>query len=270
MAQDITNPGPQDSMLAGLERLARDTSIATDRITELFRLAERREQTLLKRVFNEDMTALQTVITQIMRDKPNPAFTSRYATEEQIDRAARPEYTRFGFSIRFGTEKPEIPGNIRVVCIIAHRSGYFEEHALEAPAVPANRGVTQLQAVGGTVTYLKRTLIRMVLNLVTSDNPEDDDGNGHKDKGTDAGGPKNTAAHDYLEVVAQFEAAAGRIKDSDEARALLEWKPGAIAVTALPHGDARQRYMMLRSKVQADWLSNKDDGSSASEDIEGL
>ena len=269
MANDITNMPAQDSMLAGLERLARDTSIATDRITELFRLAERREQTLLKRVFNEDMTALQTVITQIMRDKPNPAFTSRYATEEQIDRAARPEYTRFGFSIRYGTEKPEIPGNIRVVCIIAHRSGYFEEHALEAPAVPANRGVTQLQAVGGTVTYLKRTLIRMVLNLVTSDNPEDNDGGGIKDKGTETGG-KNTAAHDYLEVVAQFEAAAGRIMDSDEARKLLEWRPGVAAITGLPHGDARQKYMVMRAKVLADWMP-KDDGASASEDvIEGL
>ena len=266
MANDITNMPAQDSMLAGLERLARDTSIATDRITELFRLAERREQTLLKRVFNEDMNALQQVITQVVRDKPNPAFTSRYATEEQIDRAARPEYTRFGFSIRYGTATPEVPGNIRVVCIVAHRSGYFEEHSLEAPAVPANRGVTQLQAVGGTVTYLKRTLIRMVLNLVTSDNPEDNDGNGHKD--TQAGG-KNTTAHDYLEVVAQFEAAAGRIMDSDEARKLLEWRPGVAAITALPHGDARQRYMMLRSKVMADWMT-KDDGSSASEDIEGM
>jgi hypothetical protein len=28
--------------------------------------------------------------------------------------------------------------------------------------------------------------------------------------------------------------------------------------------------MLMRSKVQADWLTNKDDGSSASEDIEGL
>lgn len=267
---DITNLPAQDSMLSGLERLARDTSIPTDRITELFRLAERREQALMKRVFNDDMNALQQVLTQIMRDKSNPAFSSRYATEEQIDRAARPEYTRFGFSIRYGTAPPEIPGNIRVVCIVAHRAGYWEEHAIEAPAVPANRGVTQLQAIGGTVTYLKRTLIRMILNLVTSDNPEDNDGNGHKDKGTDAGGPKNTTAHDYLEVVAQFEAAAERIKDSDEARTLLEWKPGVIALTALPHGDARQHYMVLRSLVQRKWLSKPDDGSSASEEIEGL
>lgn len=265
MANDITNPGPQDSMLAGLERLARDTSVPTDRITELFRLAERREQTLLKRVFNEDMNALQMTIGQIMRDKSNPAFSSRYATEEQIDRMARPIYTKYGFSIRFGTEKPETPGNIRVVCIVAHRSGYFEEHGMEAPVVPANRGVTQLQAIGGTVTFLKRGLIRMVLNLVTADNPEDNDGNGIKDKDPNA-------APNYPDIVEQFEAAMGRITDSDAARKLLEWKPGVIALTALPHGEERQRYMSLRAEVQTKWLAKPtDDGSSASEDgIEGL
>src|SRR5678816_447304 len=201
--------------------------------------------------FNEDMNALQQVITQVVRDKPNPAFTSRYATEEQIDRAARPEYTRFGFSIRYGTATPEVPGNIRVVCIVAHRSGYFEEHSLEAPAVPANRGVTQLQAVGGTVTYLKRTLIKMVLNLVTSDNPEDNDGNGIVE-------PPAKSEPNYAEIVAMFETAAARIKDSDEARKLIEWKPGVIALTAMPHGDARQHFMMMRTKVISEWMPNKD------------
>jgi hypothetical protein len=271
MPNDITNLPAQDSMLSGLERLARDTSIPTDRITELFRLAERREQALMKRVFNDDMNGLQQVLTQIMRDKPNPAFNSRYATEEQIDRAARPEYTRFGFSIRFGTAPPEVPGNIKVVCVVAHRAGYWEEHALEAPAVPANRGVTQLQAIGGTVTYLKRTLIRMILNLVTAENPEDNDGNGIKDKPdtTQAGG-KNTIWHDYLEVVAQFEAAAARIKDSDEARKLIEWKPGVMAINGLPSGEAHQKFMAMRSAVHLKWLTKQDDGSSASEDIEGL
>ena len=264
---DITNLPAQDSMLSGLERLARDTSIPTDRITELFRLAERREQALMKRVFNDDMNGLQTVLTQIMRDKPNPAFSSRYATEEQIDRAARPEYTRFGFSIRFGTAPPEVPGNIKVICIVAHRSGYWEEHALEAPAIPANRGVTQLQAIGGTVTYLKRTLIRMILNLVTAENPEDNDGNGFKDKPdtTQAGG-KNTAAFDHSETIAKFEAAAARIQDSDEARKLLEWKPGVVAITAMPNGEARSRFMMMRANVQAQWLANPTDAP----DIEGL
>ena len=262
MANDITNPGPQDSMLAGLERLARDSSVATDRITELFRLAEKREMAMMRRIYFTDMNAMQMELTQITRDRHNPAFHSKYATEAAIDAAARPVYTKYGFSITYGTIAPTVPGNIAVTCTVAHRSGFHESHSLEAPAVPANRGVTQLQAVGGTVTFLKRTLIKMVLALVTADNPEDNDGNGIIE-------PPAKSEPNYAEIVGMFETAAGRIKDSDEARKLMEWRPGVIALTALPHGEERQRYMLMRSKVQADWLT-KDDGSSASEDIEGL
>ena len=249
---DITNVPPQDTMLAGLERLARDSSISTDRITELFRLAERREQTLQRRMFNDDMNALQTTITQIMRDKPNPAFNSKYATEEQIDRAARPEYTRHGFSIRFGTEKPEIPGNIRVTCTVAHRDGYYEEHALEAPAIPANRGVTQLQAVGGTVTYLKRTLIRMVLNLVTYDNKEDDDGNGHTDGGAN---DKRDPLVKYAEWTDRFELAANSLADSDAAKELMGRDTVVRMLTEMPHGATKQRFMQIRAGIEKKWLT---------------
>ncbi len=262
MANDITNMPAQDSMLAGLERLARDTSIATDRITELFRLAEKREMAMMRRIYFTDMNAMQMELTQITRDRHNPAFHSKYATEAAIDAAARPIYTKYGFSITYGTAPPSVPGNILVTCTVAHRSGFAETHSLEAPAVPANRGVTQLQAVGGTVTYLKRTLVKMVLALVTADNPEDNDGNGIVE-------PPAKSEPNYAEIVAMFETAAARIKDSDEARKLMEWRPGVAAITGMPHGEERQRYMMLRSKVQADWLT-KDDGSSASEDIEGL
>jgi len=208
------------------------------------------------------MNAMQMELTQITRDRHNPAFHSKYATEAAIDAAARPVYTKYGFSITYGTAPPSVPGNIAITCTVAHRSGFAETHSLEAPAVPANRGVTQLQAVGGTVTYLKRTLVKMVLALVTADNPEDNDGNGITDK------PADTTPN-YAEIVAMFETAAARIKDSDEARKLMEWRPGVAALTGLPHGEERQRYMLMRSKVQADWLT-KDDGSSASEDIEGL
>jgi len=260
---DLSTLPQMDGMMQTLERLARDPQIPTERITELFRLAEKREMAMMRRIYFTDMNAMQMELTQITRDRHNPAFHSKYATEAAIDAAARPVYTKYGFSITYGTAPAVVPGNIAITCTVAHRSGFAESHTLESPAVPANRGVTQLQATGGTVTYLKRTLIKMVLNLVTSDNPEDNDGNGIVE-------PPAKSEPNYAEIVAMFETAAARIKDSDEARKLMEWKPGVIALTALPHGDERQRYMMLRSKVQADWLSNKDDGSNASEDIEGL
>ena len=261
---DLSTLPQMDGMMQTLERLARDPQIPTERITELFRLAEKREMAMMRRIYFTDMNAMQMELTQITRDRHNPAFHSKYATEAAIDAAARPIYTKYGFSITYGTAPAIVPGNIAITCTVAHRSGFAESHTLESPAVPANRGVTQLQATGGTVTYLKRTLIKMVLNLVTSDNPEDNDGNGIVE-------PPAKSEPNYAEIVAMFETAAARIKDSDEARKLLEWKPGAIAVTALPHGEARQRYMGMRANVQRDWLPMpRDDGSSASEDIEGL
>jgi hypothetical protein len=218
---------------------------------------------MMRRIYFTDMNAMQMELTQITRDRHNPAFHSKYATEAAIDAAARPVYTKYGFSITYGTAPPSVPGNILVTCTVAHRSGFAETHSLESPAVPANRGVTQLQATGGTVTYLKRTLVKMVLNLVTSDNPEDNDGNGIVD-------PPARTEPSYADVIAQFEAAAGRIKDSDEARKLIEWRPGVMAITGMPNGEMRSKFMMLRAMVQAQWLA-KDDGSSASEDgIEGL
>ena len=271
---------PPDSLSQALERLARDTSIPTERITELYRLAEHREQTLLRRAFNLAMNALQRDITQIQKDKPNPAFNSAYATEDQIDRAARPIYVKHGFTIRYGTEKPETPGNIRVICIVSHNDGYFEEHPLEAPAVPANRGVTQLQAVGGTVTYLKRTLIRAVLNLVTADDPTDNDGNpipkdlekgkGNPTQGNQTPGnqTKDPGERTWLDLVDEFKTAMARVGDEDEARKLLEWRPGVIAITSMPHGPERQAYMMLRSEVRTKWLSKVVDQEPVDPEVE--
>ena len=238
---DITLLPQIDGMMQTLERLARDPQIPTERITELFRLAEKRETAMMRRIYFTDMNALQTEIAQVLRDKPNPAFNSRYATEEQIDKAARPIYTKYGFSITFGTAPAAVPANIMVTCTVAHRAGFFETHALEAAAVPANKGVTQIQAVAATVTTLKRVLIRMVLNLVTSDNPEDNDG--------------NAINRDPLaDWVDKFEQAAENLTDGDAAHELLN-RPSVLRQnSAMPPGPQRDRFMELREQVTQKWL----------------
>jgi hypothetical protein len=274
MSQDITNQGPMDPMIMFLERVMRDPVFPIEKAQAAMQLAVEQQKRVAERAFVFDLNAMQMELTQILRDKPNPAFHSKYASLEAIDKAARPIYTKFGFSITYGTAPSSHDGWVQVTCRLAHRSGHSEINCLEGPvstegARGGRIGATPIQAVGIAVSYLRRYLLQLTLNLVTSSDVEDNDGNGITD--TQAGGPKNTAAHDYAEVVAQFEAAAERIKDSDEARKLLEWKPGVVALTALPHGDARQHYMVLRSLVQRKWLSKPDDGASASEDaIEGL
>ena len=255
-------------MLSGLERLARDTSIPTDRITELFRLAERREQALMKRVFNDDMNGLQQVLTQIMRDKPNPAFSSRYATEEQIDRAARPEYTRFGFSIRFGTAPPRGAGK--------HQGRLYRRAPVGLLGGARPRGARRSRQPRGVTAPGDRRHGHL---SETHPDPHDLEPRHCREprgqrreriKDKKDAGKTTTDAFDHSETIAKFEAAAARIKDSDEARKLLEWKPGALLIATMPNGEARSRFLMMRATVQANWLTKPDDGSSASEDIEGL
>jgi lysophospholipase L1-like esterase len=210
---------------------------------------------------------MQMELTQILRDKPNPAFHSKYASLEAIDKAARPIYTKYGFSITYGTAPSSHDGWVQVTCRLAHRSGHSEVNCLEGPvstegARGGRIGATPIQAVGIAVSYLRRYLLQLTLNLVTASDVADNDGNGIIE-------PPAKSEPNYAEIVGMFETAAGRIKDSDEARKLMEWRPGVAAITGLPHGEERQRYMLMRSRVQADWMT-KDDGASASEDIEGL
>ena len=243
---DLTLLPQIDGMMQTLERLARDPQIPTERITELFRLAERRETAMMRRIFFTDMNAMQMELTQIHRDKPNPAFHSRYATETEIDAAARPIYTKYGFSITFGTAPATTPGNIMVTCTVAHRSGFHETHALEGPistegSQGRRAGATPIQAVGIAVTYLKRTLIKMVLNLVTTDDPADNDGNTLK------GDP-------LADWVDRFEQAAEALTDSDAADALMNRDTVLAQTRSMPPGPQRDRFMQLREEVTQKWL----------------
>jgi hypothetical protein len=268
MSQDITNLGPQDPMITFLERVMRDPVFPIEKAQAAMQLAVEQQKRVAERAFVFDLNAMQMELTQILRDKPNPAFHSKYASLEAIDKAARPIYTKYGFSITYGTAPSSRDGWVQVTCRLAHRSGHSEINCLEGPVstegARGNRiGATPIQGVGIAVSYLRRYLLQLTLNLVTASDVADNDGNGITDK------PADTTPN-YAEIVAMFETAAARIKDSDEARKLMEWRPGVAAITGLAHGEERQRYMLMRSKVQAEWLTNKDDGSSASEDIEGL
>ena len=239
---DITLMPQIDGMMQTLERLARDPQIPTERITELFRLAERRETAMMRRIYFTDMNAMQMELTQIIRDKPNPAFHSRYATETAIDAAARPIYTKYGFSITYGTAPATTPGNIMVTCTVAHRSGYHETHALEGPTTPTpGSRTTGIQAVGSAVTYLKRTLIKMVLNLVTADDPEDNDGNGHRTE------------QQITDWVDRFEMAANAITSSDGAHELLTRATVERQLAEMPPGPQRDRFMQLRQEITNKW-----------------
>jgi hypothetical protein len=126
----------------------------------------------------------------VIRGATNTHTGSKYAKLETIDRDMRPIYTRHGFSVRYGSAAPLKDGWIRITCTVAHSGGYFEEHYLDAQLDTAgSKGTANkppIQAVGSSVTYLRRYLLTMVFNIVLAD---DDDDDGEATRRRTRGGP---------------------------------------------------------------------------------
>ena len=254
-------------LMSFIERAAREPEFDLNKFSELLRLQQEVEHRQAKRAFNAAMASVEAEVGPVLRDRLNPGVNRKYATLEAIDAVARPVYSAHGLSIRFGCDVPPRDGWMRITCTVSHRDGYSETNYLDSPVDMAQRARTPVQAVGSTISYCRRYLLQMCLNIVLADDPTDDDG-GIKDKSV------KDAPPNYADIVAKFEAAAARIADSDEARKLLEWKPGVIAITAAPNGDERNRYMQMRAEVQSKWLQPMDKPETATattgEEIEGL
>jgi hypothetical protein len=135
-----------------------------------------------QREFNQAMADVQTEMGQVLKDATNTHTGSAYARLESIDREIRPVYTRHGFSVRFGSEPSPHEGWIRITCTVSHRGGYSETNHLDAPPDSAGSqgrsNKTPVQAVGSSVSYLRRYLTVMVFNIVLAGLDDDDDGNG--------------------------------------------------------------------------------------------
>jgi len=96
---------------------------------------------------------------------------SRYALFEDINEAVKPVLAKHGFGLFF---KEEItPNEIRVTLVIFHEAGHKLEWGAVLPA--DNSGAkSPIQAIGSSVSYMKRYLMIGALNVTTCG--EDDDG----------------------------------------------------------------------------------------------
>ena len=169
-----------NSVLASfIERAARDPEFDVQKFGELLRMQRDVENDQARKSFNRAMASAQAEMLPVVRDAKNSHLNNRYAKLETIDAAIRPIYTRWGFSVRYGSAPSPHEGWLRITCTVAHDDGYFEENYLDAPvSLTGSQGgrmaVTPVQAIGSTVTYLRRYLLGMVWNTVLAD--DDDDG----------------------------------------------------------------------------------------------
>lgn len=127
--------------------------------------------------FHAAMARLQAKIPQI--NKWGKGKNSKYAKLEDIDTIIRPMLAEEEFSFSFD-EESSTDRTITFIAKLSHAAGHSETKRLTVPIDAAARnssGVSirpAIQDAGSTVSYARRYLIKMHLNIIETD--EDTDG----------------------------------------------------------------------------------------------
>ena len=160
IAQTAADPGSDVAKLRALIDMQREVMAEQSRVA-----------------FEQAMVLVQAELPVVVRDAINDHTKSRYARLESIDERIRPVYTRHGFSLSFdGTTSQD--RTVEVTCIVSHRDGYSRSYKLagelDGTGSQGKANKTGIQAIGSTVSYLRRYLTCMIFNIVLAN--EDRDG----------------------------------------------------------------------------------------------
>jgi hypothetical protein len=211
---EIAASSESTALITVIERAARDPSIDIDKMERLLAMQEKIFAKQVEAAFNEAMSLCQSEMPQIAPRSANAQTSSMYAALEQIDRVARPIYTRHGFALSFGTVDCPVEGCFRQTCLVTHRAGHARPYQADLPSdmagLKGNPNKTGIQAFGSTMSYGQRYMTKLVFNIVVGG--EDNDGNG------------DTLGPGQIETIEKLMAEAGTIKSQ-----FLEfWRVGSL------------------------------------------
>lgn len=169
---------PEPTFMDVIAAAARDPTVNVEKMQQLLEMRERIMKKEAEVVFNAAMRDAQQEIPAVLRDSQNEHTRSRYAKLEAIDAQIRPIYTRHGFSLSFNSPSTDDSG-VTVSCTAFHSAGHSRDYqlsgALDGAGAQGKSNKTNIQALGSTVTYLRRYLTCMIFNVVLTN--EDTDGN---------------------------------------------------------------------------------------------
>lgn len=161
-----------EQMLSMIERMIMDPNISIEKVERMFALKEKHDAQVAFSAYSAAMSLAQKEMGIVAKNKNNSHTKSNYADLAAIDNSIRPVYTRHGLSLSFSNE--QIDGEkVKVKCIVAHERGHRETFELvgelDGAGLKGNSNKTGIQAMGSTISYLRRYLTMMVFNIATSD-----------------------------------------------------------------------------------------------------
>jgi hypothetical protein len=159
---------PQADMMSVIAKAASDPNVDVDKMERLLAMAERMEAIKRETAFNEALVRVQALIPQIdqngVMDRGPGKGTIPYAKLEDIDKVVRPIYSAEGFAIAWDCQ-PQADGRLFVTGRLKHRMGHSEPFSVVMPLDPSG-GKTGPQSVTSAVAYAKRTVVKMLFNII--------------------------------------------------------------------------------------------------------
>jgi hypothetical protein len=173
------------SLIALIERAARDQSVDIDKMERLFQMHERVTARAAEAAFNAAMARAQAELKPVARNLRNTQTNSNYADLAAISDAADPIIHKHGFGVITSEFQSAVPNHLGVRCKITHADGHSESYDFNIPidgtGLKGNPNKTATHAYGSTITYGRRYAKCSVFDIATKD---DKDGNRPKDDDT--------------------------------------------------------------------------------------
>lgn len=174
-AIEKTTAEPSD-MLSVLSRVLENAKdLDVEKLERMLAMHERLQIEQRRQTFMEALSRLQIVVPQIQKNGKiivKGVERSSYARLEDIDDVIRPMLADEGFSFSFDSESEN--GKVHIIrCKMSHRDGHSETNSIVLP-LDASQYRSDVQSTGSTLSYARRQLIKMHLNLI--ERGEDKDG----------------------------------------------------------------------------------------------
>ena len=170
---------PRESTASAIFELMRDPNTDAARLKEFMGMYRELIAEEARLDFDAAMSDAQSEMKPVVAELVNKAANNnKYPSQVAVDDAIRPLYTKHGFSVDFDTGDSPLPGHVRLICNVSHRSGHQKVRRFDICADGAGpKGgavMSKAHAEVSAVTLGKRTLLGMVFNLAVN---KDDDGN---------------------------------------------------------------------------------------------
>ncbi|WP_273783043.1 ERF family protein, partial [Bartonella sp. ML69XJBT] len=152
---------------------ALENDVDMDRLERLIALREKEIERQNYQSFVSDLSAMQIEYQKIQKNSINTHTKSTYATLDQYIDAVKDTLAKYHFAL-FYRIKSQTTTNVTIEITLSHPSGNQISTEGTFP-IDGQGSKNNIQSVGSTITYARRYLLGMLLN-VTSDE-DDTDGN---------------------------------------------------------------------------------------------